>query len=284
MLEIINKIAAELLNQTALRPKIGIVLGSGLGGLTTEINIEREIKYADIEGFPVSTVSGHGGSLIFGTLNNVEVVAMNGRFHYYEGYDMKQVTLPIRVMKQMGVQHLILSNAAGGMNPDYNVGDLVLITDHLNMFMTNPLIGKNDDRLGPRFPDMGEVYSKALINLAAKTAEGLGISYKKGVYVGVSGPCYETPAEYKMYRILGGDCVGMSTVPEAIVARHSNMNVLAFSIITDLGIEGKTTYITHEDVIAAAKKGEDKMTQLVKQILPQIAEVLSTAEKTKTNR
>ena len=255
MLEIINKIAAELLNQTALRPKIGIVLGSGLGGLTTEINIEREIKYADIEGFPVSTVSGHGGSLIFGTLNNVEVVAMNGRFHYYEGY-----------------------------SPDYNVGDLVLITDHLNMFMTNPLIGKNDDRLGPRFPDMGEVYSKALINLAAKTAEGLGISYKKGVYVGVSGPCYETPAEYKMYRILGGDCVGMSTVPEAIVARHSNMNVLAFSIITDLGIEGKTTYITHEDVIAAAKKGEDKMTQLVKQILPQIAEVLSTAEKTKTNR
>ena len=215
-------------------PEVGIVLGSGLGGLVNVIDTQYTISYKDIPNFPVSTVQGHEGRLILGTLSGRKVVAMQGRFHYYEGYSTKEVTFPIRVLKYMGIKLLVLSNASGGVNPDFRVSDIMFITDHINL-LPNPLIGKNDDRIGTRFPELSEAYNKNVLAFADKIADELKIQVQHGVYVGDTGPTYETPAEYNYYRIIGGDCVGMSTVPEVIIARHCGLPVFAMSIITDLG-------------------------------------------------
>ncbi len=257
-------------SQIKTNARIGIILGSGLNGLAKDIEIQKTLLYTDIPNFPVSTVEGHEGKLLFGNINNIEVIAMQGRFHYYEGYNMKEVTFPVRVMKALGVDILILSNASGGMNPGYKVGDLVFITDHINLFPENPLHGKNENSLGPRFPDMSEVYSKELISLAEKIASDNNINYQKGVYVGTQGPTFETPAEYRMFHTLGGDCVGMSTVPEAIVARHSSMRCVAFSVITDLGIPGIVEKVSHEEVLKAANEAEPKLRRLVKELVLRI--------------
>jgi len=220
-------------------PFIGISLGSGLGDLANDIEKETEIFYKDIPNFPVSTVNGHAGKLLFGKLNGVDVVAMEGRFHFYEGYSMQEVTFPVRVMKQLGINYLFVSNASGGVNPDFEVGDIMFITDHINL-LPNPLIGRNIDELGPRFVDMSEAYDKKLLSLASRIARHHGIRFKTGVYAGVSGPTYETPSEYHYIRVLGADAVGMSTVPEVIVARHMNLPVFAVSVISDLGVKGKS--------------------------------------------
>ena len=253
--------------KSQIKPRVGIVLGSGLGNLGNHIEIDTSIDYKDIPHFPEVTVKGHDGRLIFGKLGGQNIVAMQGRFHYYEGNSMRDLTFPIRVMVDLGIELLILSNAAGGMNPGFRVGDIMLIKDHINLFPNNPLIGPNDERLGPRFPDMSEVYNKSLISKAHEIAESNNISLKEGVYVGVSGPTFETPAEYKFFRIIGGDAVGMSTVPEAIVARHSGIKTFGFSIITDLGIEGKVMEVSHEEVIEAANATEPKLTLLVTELL-----------------
>jgi purine-nucleoside phosphorylase len=221
MLEKIKETAAFLKQKIDRNGRVGIILGTGLGGLVKEIEIKKTIPYGEIPNFPVSTVEGHEGRLIFGTIRGTEIVAMQGRFHYYEGYSMKEVTFPVRVMKAIGIDHLIASNASGGLNPDFKVGDIMIITDHINMFGDNPLMGKNHNELGPRFPDMSQPYSKKLTKKALEIAQKHGIPLKSGVYVGTSGPTFETPAEYKYFRIIGGDTVGMSTVPEVIVARHS---------------------------------------------------------------
>ena len=219
-------------------PKTAIILGTGLGALVDHIDNKQYIPYTDIPNFPVSTVEGHSGNLIFGTLGSKRVMAMQGRFHFYEGYDMKQVTFPVRVMKALGIETLFVSNAAGGMNPAFEIGDIMIITDHINLFPEHPLRGKNYNELGPRFPDMSEAYSHRLIKHALDIAKEKDIRVMQGVYVGTSGPTFETPAEYRYFHIIGGDAVGMSTVPEVIVARHSGMEVFAVSVITDLGVEG----------------------------------------------
>jgi purine-nucleoside phosphorylase len=262
--------ARFLQSRISVSPKIGIILGSGLGGLVDEVEITEKISYADIPDFPVSTVEGHSGYLIFGRLAGSEVVVMQGRFHYYEGYDMDKVTFPVRVMKFLGVETLLVSNAAGGMNPDFEVGDLMVITDHINLQPEHPLRGKNDTRLGTRFPDMSRTYDKALYTLCVDMAKNKGIKLHTGVYVGVQGPTFETPAEYKMFRILGGDAVGMSTVPEIIVARHMNMRCFAMSVITDLGVEGKIVEISHEEVVKAAKEAEKVMTGLFRELVSRL--------------
>lgn len=256
-----------LRRHTGLTPRIGIILGTGLGGLVKEIEIERTIPYTDIPNFPVSTVEGHHGQLIFGTINGVPVLAMQGRFHYYEGYSMKEVTFPVRVMKLMGIETLFVSNASGGLNPDFKVGDIMIIDDHINMFGTNPLIGKNNSAQGPRFPDMSQPYSKVLIERAHQIAKKHKITVKQGVYVGTSGPTFETPAEYKYFRIIGGDAVGMSTVPEVIVARHMSMTCFGISIITDSGVPGQIKEISHEEVQEVAGKAEPLMTQIIKELI-----------------
>lgn len=262
---------AEFLTaKISVSPKIGIILGSGLGGLVQEVEITEKISYADIPGFPLSTVEGHSGYLIFGRLAGREVVVMQGRFHFYEGYPMEKVTFPVRVMKFLGVETLLVSNAAGGMNPDFEVGDLMLIRDHINMQPVHPLTGKNDSRLGPRFPDMSQPYDSALNAKALEIAASKNIKLHTGVYVGVQGPTFETPAEYKMFRIIGGDAVGMSTVPEIIVARHMNLRCFAMSVITDLGVEGKIVEISHDDVVKAALQAEKVMTGIFKELIPQI--------------
>ena len=270
MLEKINKTTEFLKSKIKETPEIGIVLGSGLGGLVDEIIIQCIIPYEDIPNFALSTVEGHSGKLIFGTLSGKQVVAMQGRFHYYEGYSMQEVTFPIRVMKQLGIQRLFLSNASGGMNPAFSVGDLMILTDHINMLPDHPLRGRNYPELGPRFPDMSEPYNKELINLAEITANELGIKIQKGIYVATSGPTFETPAEYVMFRNTGADAVGMSTVPEVIVARHMGIPCFAISIITDLGIAGQVTTITLEEVLHEAGKAEKKMTILFKELLKKI--------------
>ncbi|MBO4581286.1 MAG: purine-nucleoside phosphorylase [Bacteroidales bacterium] len=267
MLKKINEAAEFLAQQFGNDAKIVIVLGSGLNHLADEIITQKVINYTDIPHFPVTTVEGHEGKLIYGKLCNIPIIAMQGRFHYYEGYDMKQVTFPVRVFKAMGVQTMVLSNAAGGMNPLYKVGDIVMITDHINFFPENPLRGKNDNQLGERFPDMSEVYTHALLQKAGSIAKSLGIPYHKGVYVGTSGPTFETPAEYRMYRILGGDCVGMSTVPEAIVAHHGGMQCIAFSVITDLGIAGQVEKVSHREVLNAANMAGKKLQSIVKELV-----------------
>jgi purine-nucleoside phosphorylase len=267
MLKKISETAAFLNAAQTTHPRIGIILGTGLGGLVKEIAIEKTIPYSDIPNFPVSTVEGHQGQLIFGTIKGQPVMAMQGRFHYYEGYDMKEVTFPVRVMKQMGITHLVVSNASGGLNPDFKVGDIMIIDDHINMFGDNPLLGKNINELGPRFPDMSQPYSHELINRAHSIAKKEGIDLKQGVYVGVAGPTFETPAEYKYFRIIGGDAVGMSTVPEVIVARHGGMTCFGVSIITDSGVPGQIVEISHEEVQQVAAAAEPKMTRIIAELV-----------------
>jgi purine-nucleoside phosphorylase len=251
-------------------PTVGIVLGSGLGSFTKEMNIEMEIPYGDIPNFPVSTVEGHSGKLIFGEMGGKKVIAMAGRFHFYEGYHTDEVVFPIRVMKFLGIKTLLVSNAAGGINEDFEVGDLMAIKDHISLFAVNPLIGKNIDAFGPRFPDMSEPYQKALIEKAKLIAAGNHIDLKVGVYCGVTGPTFETRAEYKMLQILGGDAVGMSTVQEVIVAVHMGLTVFALSVITDIGIREEENKITHAEVLEAANNAEPKMTYLFKELIAQL--------------
>jgi len=252
------------------KPRIGIVLGSGLGNLAQEIVAEKEIAYTDIPHFPVSTVEGHQGKLIFGTLNGQPVAVLSGRFHYYEGYSPDQVVFPIRVLKFLGVETLLLSNAAGGMNARFHVGDLMIIHDHISFFIVNPLLGKNESQLGPRFPDMSEPYSKALIQKAKAIAARLNIHLHEGVYAGVTGPTFETRAEYKFLHLAGGDAVGMSTVQEVIAARHVGMAIFAISVITDLGIREEDNIITHDEVLAAAAAAEPKLTALFKGLVAEL--------------
>lgn len=251
-------------------PLIGIILGTGLGGLVKEIEAEFVLPYETIPNFPVSTVEGHSGKLIFGKLSGKKVVAMQGRFHFYEGYNMQQVAYPVRVMKMLGIEKLFVSNASGGVNPEFEIGDLMIQNDHINLFPGNPLIGANDKRFGPRFPDMSEPYDHAMIALAKKIARELNIKVQEGVYVGLSGPTFETPAEYKYVRVIGGDAVGMSTVPEVIAARHMSIPCFAISVITDLGVPGKIVEVTHADVQKAAEIAEKKMTQLMKEMILRI--------------
>lgn len=266
MLEKINEITDFLKSKGVVNPDAGIILGTGLGGLTAKISNCIEIDYKDIPHFPVSTVEGHAGKLIFGDFGRKKIVAMKGRFHYYEGYGAEQVSLPVRVLKYLGIKCLFLSNAAGGTNPAFKIGDIMIITDHINL-LPNPLIGPNDDRIGVRFPDMGETYDKYLIKKALTIAEDLKIRIHKGVYLSTTGPTFETPAEYKYFRIIGADAVGMSTTPEVIVARHMNLPVFAVSIITDLGVEGKIAYTTHQSVLDEAAKTEELMTALMTEMI-----------------
>lgn len=270
MLEKIDETTEFIKKRIKTTPTVGIVLGSGLGKLTEEINISNKLPYSKIPNFPVSTVEGHAGELIFGTLGGKEVVAMHGRFHFYEGYSMKEITFPIRIMKSLGIEQLILSNASGGVNPDFEVGDIMIITDHINLMPSNPLTGVNENKLGPRFPDMSEVYSKALIKKAIKSAKKHNIKFQTGVYAAVPGPCYETPAEYKYIKTIGADAVGMSTVPEAIVANHMSLPCFAISIITDLGVKGKIIEISHKDVIDVANLVEPKITLLISDLLASV--------------
>ncbi|KJF41801.1 purine-nucleoside phosphorylase [Draconibacterium sediminis] len=270
MLEKIKATANFIKEKIQASPEVGIILGTGLGGLVNEIEIIDSIPYTDIPNFPVSTVDGHAGRLIYGKLGDKEVLAMQGRFHYYEGYDMKEVTFPVRVMKFVGVNNLFVSNASGGLNPDWRVGEIVLLTDHINFFPEHPLRGKNMSELGPRFPDMSKPYSQRLRNRAKLIALENNIDVKEGVYVGVSGPTFETPAEYKMFRILGGDIVGMSTVPEVIVARHMDMRVFGISIVTDSGVPGEIVEISHEEVQEVAMKAEPKMTLIMRDLIKSI--------------
>ncbi|MBO4995453.1 MAG: purine-nucleoside phosphorylase [Muribaculaceae bacterium] len=248
-------------------PDTAIILGTGLGALVDHIENKKYIPYAEIPNFPVSTVEGHSGNLIFGTLGSKPIMAMQGRFHYYEGYDMKQVTFPVRVMKALGINTLYVSNAAGGMNKEFKVGDIMIITDHINLFPENPLRGKNYEELGPRFPAMTEAYDHKLIGLADEIASRKGIRVMHGVYVGVPGPTFETPAEYEYFRIIGGDAVGMSTVPEVIVANHSGMKVFGVSVITDLGGKDVTEVPTHEDVQKAAQSAQPKMMEIMRELV-----------------
>ncbi len=254
-------------SKTQFTPEYGIVLGSGLGHFIDEMQVEFTLPYNEILNFPVSTVEGHKGALVFGTIGAKKVVAMQGRFHYYEGYSMQEVTFPIRVMKFLGVQKLIVSNASGGVNPNYKVGDIVLIQDHINLTPEHPLRGKNEERFGPRFVNMSEPYSKKMIAKAIELAKDLDIAVKKGIYLGLQGPSYETLAEYKMVKILGADCVGMSSVPEVIVARHMNLETFGVSIISDMGDEKSIGTVTHEEVLMATQEAEPKLRKLIKELI-----------------
>lgn len=270
MLETIKVTANYIRNVVEKLPDTAIILGTGLGELVNHINIVKEIEYTEIPNFPISTVEGHSGKLIFGDLGGKYVMAMQGRFHYYEGYDMKQVTFPVRVMKELGVERLFVSNAAGGMNKEFKVGDIMIITDHINLFPENPLRGKNYNELGTRFPAMTEAYSHRLIKMADEIATEKGIRVMHGVYVGTPGPTFETPAEYEYFRIIGGDAVGMSTVPEVIVANHASMEVFGVSVITDLGGKDVTDVPTHEEVQKAALQAQPYMTEIIKELVNRI--------------
>lgn len=254
-------------------PKIGLILGSGLGVLGEEVENATKISYENIPNFPVSTVEGHAGQLVFGTINGVEVVVMQGRFHYYEGYSFEKVTFPIRVMKELGVEKLIVTNAAGGVNTEFKPGDLMIISDHINNFGTNPLIGPNDSKLGVRFPDMSTAYCKDLRALAKEVADNLSIEVKEGVYVGNTGPTYETPAEVKMFRILGGDAVGMSTVPEVIVANHAKLSVLGISCISNMAAGILDQPLNHEEVIETTEKVKADFLKLVKEVVKKMGQL-----------
>lgn len=267
MLKEINEAIDFIKSKYNSKPTAGIVLGSGLGSFTAEINIECKIAYDDIPHFPVSTVEGHSGHLIFGEISGKKVVAMAGRFHYYEGYSTREVVFPIRVLKFLGIETLLISNAAGGTNTSFRVGNLMIIKDHISMLTLNPLLGKNEDEFGPRFPDMSEPYKKFLITSAKKIADENNIEVKEGIYVGVTGPSFETRAEYKMLNILGGDAVGMSTVQEVIAAVHLGLPVFAMSVITDIGIRDEENKITHEEVLLAAKEAEPKLTLIFKKMI-----------------
>ena len=267
MLQKITQTADYLRGRMKTHPKVGIILGTGLGNLATQITERQEIPYEEIPNFPVSTVEGHSGKLIIGKLGGVDVLAMQGRFHFYEGYSMEKVTFPVRVMKFIGIETLFVSNASGGMNPEFEIGELMIITDHINLFPEHPLRGKNYDEFGPRFPDMHEVYDRELIRRAHEIADKHGIRVKDGVYVGTQGPTFETPAEYVYFRVIGGDAVGMSTVPETIVAHPMGMRVFGMSIITDLGVPGKIVEVSHEEVQEIGNKKQPLMTLIMTELI-----------------
>jgi purine-nucleoside phosphorylase len=269
MLDKVLETVEFLKKQGFNKPEAGVVLGTGLGGLVTKIENPIEIQYKNIPNFPVSTVEGHAGKLIYGDLGGKKIVAMQGRFHYYEGYGSEEVTFPIRVMKHLGIKVIFLSNAAGGVNSTFSIGDIMFITDHISL-LPNPLIGPNDDRIGPRFPDMSTAYDKSLITRAEVIAQKLGISYRKGVYLSTTGPTFETPSEYRYFRTIGADAVGMSTTPEVITARHMSLPVFAVSIITDLGVDGKIEYTTHQSVQKAAEHSETLMTKIIAGLIAEI--------------
>ncbi len=253
--------------KTDSKPPIGIILGTGLGALVKEIKADTIIDYSDIPHFPVSTVESHHGKLIFGSLSGKSIVAMQGRFHKYEGYTLQQVTFPVRVMKFLGVKNLLISNAAGALNPFFKRGEVMIMADHINLLGDNPLIGKNDESLGPRFPDMSEPYSKELLSIAEQAALDLKIPVRKGVYVAMTGPMLETASEYRFLRTIGADAVGMSTVPEDIVAVHMGLKVLGFSILTDECFPDALVPITLKEVIKVANKAEPKMTAIMKEVV-----------------
>ena len=267
MIDKIKEASAFIQKKTQVEPRFGIILGTGLGGLIQEIDIQDVINYEDIPHFPVSTVESHSGKLIFGKLSGKPVVAMQGRFHYYEGYTMQQVVFPVRVMKMLGIERLLVSNAAGGLNPSYSISQLMVIDDHINLLPENPLTGKNLDELGVRFPDMLDAYDKDMLEKAMQIAKDNQIKADRGVYVSVSGPNLETPAEYKFLRIIGADAVGMSTVPEVIAARQMDLPVFAVSVITDLCFEGQLKHVTVQEVIAAAQKAEPNLTKLMSKLV-----------------
>jgi len=269
-LETIQETVRFIKERVPQPPEVGIVLGTGLGGLVREIRIETELGYREIPHFPVSTVEGHDGKLIFGFIGGKRVVAMQGRFHYYEGYPMDQIIFPVRVMKFLGIRYLFLSNASGGVNPDYEIGDLMILTDHINM-LPNPLIGQHDPAFGTRFPDMSEPYDLSLVRRAEEIAAENHIDVRKGVYLATTGPTYETPAEYRHFRIIGADAVGMSTIPETIAARQMGISCFAISIITDLGVPGKIEEVTHEAVQQVAAVAEKKMTLIMKEMISGIS-------------
>ena len=266
MLKKIESIAKFLETKMPFNPKAGIILGTGLGGLIQKIDIKLKLSYQDIPNFPISTVEGHSGKLIFGLLSDVPVVVMQGRFHYYEGYDIQDFTLPVRVMKLLGIEYLFISNDSGGVNPNYAVGDLMVLNDHINL-IPSPLIGTNLDTLGPRFPDMSDVYDRAMIEKALKIAVDNGYSVFEGVYAAVTGPSLETPAEYKYLRIIGADTVGMSTAPEVIIARHMSIPCFAISVITDLGVPGKIKKVSHEEIQKVAEVAEPKLTLIIEELI-----------------
>ena len=267
MLEKIQQTADFLRQRAGEMPKLAIILGTGLGNLVDHIDDKLYIPYSEIPNFPVSTVQGHSGNLIFGKMGGKPVIAMQGRFHYYEGYDMKTVTFPVRVFKALGVETLFVSNAAGGMNKEFRVGDVMIITDHINLFPENPLRGKNYEELGPRFPAMTEAYDRKLVALADSIGAEKGLRLMHGVYVGTTGPTFETPAEYEYFRVIGGDAVGMSTVPEVIVAAHAGLRVFGISVITDLGGKDVTEVPTHEEVQKAAVKAQPTVEAIVKEMV-----------------
>lgn len=254
-------------HQTDVRPEVGIILGSGLGNFTDRIEVTHEISYSDIIHFPITTVEGHSGKFVFGTFSGKSIVAMSGRFHYYEGYSMKEVTLPVRMLKLLGIELLIVSNAAGGIHPEYKVGDLMVINDHIDKFPENPLRGHNDERFGVRFPDMSEPYDLDLINKAMEIGTSHGLSIHQGVYLGIQGPKLETKAELHYLHTIGADAVGMSTVPEVIVARHMELRVFAVSAITNLCSLNNTIKFTHDNVVEAAKKAEGAMSLLIENLI-----------------
>ncbi|MFO7939278.1 MAG: purine-nucleoside phosphorylase [Bacteroidales bacterium] len=266
MLEKIKSTASYIQSKVEATPEVGIILGTGLGGLVKDIDIQHSLAYEEIPNFPVSTVEGHSGRLIFGRLGGKQIVAMQGRFHYYEGYTMQEVTFPVRVMKLLGIHTLLVSNASGGVNPDFEIGDLMILDDHINL-IPNPLIGRNIDELGPRFPDMSEPYDKKLIEKGKAIAAKNEIKVQVGCYVGTTGPTLETPKEYQYFRVIGGDAVGMSTVPEVIVARQMGIPCFAISIITDMGVPGQIVEVTHEDVQQVAQEAEPKMTRIMEELL-----------------
>jgi purine-nucleoside phosphorylase len=269
MWEQVQETVNYIKEKTGFTPEYGVILGSGLGSFTDDIQIEFTLPYSEIPNFPVSTVQGHKGALVFGTIGDKKVVAMQGRFHFYEGYDMKQVTFPVRVMKFLGVTKLVVSNASGGVNPNYEVGSIVLITDHINMMPEHPLRGKNDERFGPRFVNMSEPYSRAMIAKAKTIAKENNIMVQDGVYMGLQGPTFETLSEYRMVKNIGADCVGMSTVPEVIVARHMELETFGLSVITDMGDEENIDEVNHAEVLKAAEKAEPSVRLLIKELIKQ---------------
>ena len=267
MWEQVQQTVKYIQEKTNFTPEYGVILGSGLGSFTDDIAVEFTLPYSEIPNFPVSTVEGHKGALVFGTIGTKKVVAMQGRFHFYEGYSMKEVTFPVRVMKYLGVEKLVVSNASGGVKETYKVGSIGMITDHINMLPEHPLRGKNDERFGPRFLNMGEPYSRNMIAKTKEIAKNLGIEVQDGVYMGLQGPTFETMSEYRMVKILGADCVGMSTVPEVIVARHMEMEVFGISVITDIGSEEAIETITHAEVLEAARAAEPQVRKLIKELI-----------------
>ncbi|HEX3385353.1 MAG TPA: purine-nucleoside phosphorylase [Mucilaginibacter sp.] len=268
MLESIQQTTSYIKNRIGdFEPEVGIILGTGLGGLVSEIEVEKQLLYANIPDFPISTLEFHSGKLIFGKLAGKKVVAMQGRLHFYEGYTMQQITFPVRVMKMLGIKTLFVSNASGSLNPDFRKGDLMVIDDHINLQHLNPLIGRNEEELGPRFPDMSQPYERSLIKKALEIAKENNITCHKGVYVAVTGPNLETRAEYRYLRIIGGDAVGMSTVPEVIVANHMRLPVFAISVLTDEGFPEELEPVSVEEILAVAHEAEPKMTLILKKLI-----------------